>query len=300
MALGRRSELLCAGLVALGGVSYLMSTPGIATSSGVVSTTSVNAPASAHSFSRSSGNGGFVSSRDLVQSQFMAEGNVRPLSPGAARVALTALSSSSGIEGRDALAAMSVTPTGRIDLGNAGTIEVSVLDDASAGAAYDLFVPERVSNSPVVVEHEDHRPTVAVNYSRSFDSPGEGNQLDVSVTPHAGVSVGPDGSATSAGAEVRIGEYLGSDEEPGASWFVFAGADRRALMYDPSQGMDLREAFDLTQRQVVGDGQAGVALRMGDADISLAYVRREYEYVAGVEKYKETEDFGAVSVNWTW
>ena len=64
--------------------------------------------------------------------------------------------------------------------------------------------------------------------------------------------------------------------------------------------MDWASAVQLTDRQVVGDAQAGIAWRMGEVDLSLAYVRREYEHVAGVTKFDETEEFGAVSVNWTW
>ena len=51
---------------------------------------------------------------------------------------------------------------------------------------------------------------------------------------------------------------------------------------------------------VVGDVQAGVAMRMGEVDLSLAYVRRETKYRAGASGFNENEDFAAVSVTRTW
>jgi hypothetical protein len=151
-----------------------------------------------------------------------------------------------------------------------------------------------------VIDRGEREATVAVNYERRFETAGHGEELDVSFTPRAGLSVGPEGSAAGAGAEVRVGQYLRGGEGERPRWYVFAGADRRALMYDPSKGVDFSNAMQLAQRQVVGDAQAGVAVRVGEVDLSLAYVRREYKHVAGVTSFDETEEFGAVTVNWTW
>jgi len=151
-----------------------------------------------------------------------------------------------------------------------------------------------------VLDRGETDTVLAVNYQRAFEQRGYGEELDVSFTPRAGVRVGPDGSAAGAGAEVRIGQYLQGAAAEQPRWYVFAGADRRALMYNPGEGMDFSAAMQLTDRQVVGDAQAGIAMRVGDVDLSLAYVRREYAHVAGVTTFDETEEFGAVSVNWTW
>ena len=84
------------------------------------------------------------------------------------------------------------------------------------------------------------------------------------------------------------------------SWYVFAGAERSALLYDPSAGFNMRDAMSLQPYAVVGDAQAGVAMRFGSADLSLAYVRREREFTAGTEDFDAHEDFAAVSISRRW
>ena len=275
MQLGRTSELISAGVVALAGISYMLITPGEAET-------------------------GWVSSAELIQSEFASSRNVEPLSPSAARVALTALSLSDTSMGGTAMAALTAQPGAEIDLGQAGRLQVSIIDDDSGDRAFQLFDPQSDPYSPVVLDTAGRDAMMAVNYERPFVTAGEGEGLDVSITPRAGVSVGPDGSAAGAGAEVRIGRYLSKPLDQKPAWFVFAGADRRAVLYDPAQGMDFQDAMYLTHREVIGDAQAGIAMRFGDADLSLAFVHREYRHVAGVTSFDETENFGAVSVNWRW
>jgi hypothetical protein len=276
MRLGRISELVCAGVIAFAGTSYVLTWPGDARSN-------------------------WATSAEMIQSQFQTQPAIRPLSPEAARVAMTALSLNSGQAEMDAFAAMTIAPAARLDLGSAGTIEVAVLDDMSRDAAFGSVRPGRDPYSPVVLDPAaQSRSVVAVNYERAFETRGEGDQLDISVTPRAALSVSRDGSAAGAGAEVRIGRYLSNSPENYPAWYVFAGADRRALMYDPGQGMDFNRAVYLTHREVIGDAQAGVAMRLGEVDLSLAYVHRSYRYVVGVDKFRESDDFGAVTVNWRW
>ncbi|WP_203291652.1 lipid A-modifier LpxR family protein [Maricaulis parjimensis] len=275
MRLGRTAEIVTAGVIALGGISYMLTLPGYAET-------------------------GWASSSHMIQDQFRAEGRVEPLSPEAARVALSALSRQDDPLRSDSLAGLTAAHGQRVDLGQAGSLEVAVLDDQTADPARALFAPDSDPYSPIVLERGRREATLAVNYQRVFEQPGYGGELDVSFTPRAGVSVGPDGSAAGAGAEVRVGQYLQGSGGEQPRWYVFAGADRRALMYNPREGMDFTSAVQLTDRQVVGDAQAGIAMRVGEVDLSLAYVRREYTHVAGVTSFDETEEFGAVSVNWTW
>ena len=275
MRVGRIYELLLAGVIAFGGTSYVLTAPGSSATK-------------------------WATSSQMIQGQFLQEGAVRPLSPSAARVALTALSMDSSIGGSLAFAALSSSPVTEIDLGVAGTLQVAILDTNSTNIAYDLFAADGNTNSAVILDRGQREATVAVNYERRFETVGRGEQLDVSFTPHAAVSLGPDGSAAGAGAEVRVGRYLAESLADRPSWYIFAGADRRALLYDPAQGVDFAEAVSLTRREVIGDLQAGVAVRIGEADLSLAYVRREYRHVAGVTSFNETENFGAVTLNWTW
>jgi len=275
MRLGRSAEILSAGVIALGGMSWVLVQPGEATSD-------------------------WASTSQMIRQQMVADGEVRPLSADAARVALSALALSQDPVTGDALAGLTPIGGSRIDLGDAGVIKVAVLESGRDGSAHRLFAADANRYSPVVLDRGGREATIAVAYERAFETVGDGEDLDVSFTPRAAVSVGPDGSATSAGAEVRIGQYLRTELTESPSWYVFAGADRRALMYDPSAGIDFQNAMYLAQREVIGDAQAGVAMRLGEADLSLAYVRREYRHVAGVRAFDETEEFGAVTVNWRW
>lgn len=276
MRLGRTSELVCAGLISLAGASYILTMPGEAASD-------------------------WASSSDMISAQFMQDEEVRPLSPDAARVALTALALDEDPFSRNSLAALTASPSAELDLGQAGTLQVAIIDDDSRGAAYAGFSSIN-EHSPVVLDRGERDAIVAVNYQRAFEQPGDAETLDVALTPHAGVSVGPDGSAAGAGAELRLGRFMHTAYNASSpSWYFFAGADRRALLYDPGKGVDFDEgAMYLTRREVIGDAQAGIAMRVGEADLSLAYVRRDYEHVAGMTKFDETEEFGAVTVNWRW
>lgn len=280
MGLGRTAEVMTAGLLALGGVSWVLMQPGEASSGDASS--------------------GWASSSQMIQQQLIAEGDVRPLSPDAARVALSALALNDDPLNGTALAGLTPVGGNRIDLGNAGVIKVAVLDDQRPDRTHQLFAARSDAYSPVVLSRGRRDATLAVAYERAFETAGSGEVLDVSFTPRAAVSVGPDGSAAGAGAELRIGQYLRSNLAESPTWYVFAGADRRTLLYDPSAGVDFQNAMSLTQREVVGDAQAGIAMRLGEADLSLAWVRREYRHVAGVRSFDETEEFGAVTVNWRW
>lgn len=275
MRMGRTSELVCAGLISLAGISYVMTVPGRAASD-------------------------WATSSEMISAQFMQEDNVRPLSPDAARVALSALALDEDPFSRNSLAALTSRPAAEIDLGEAGRLQVAIIDDDTRDAAH-AGLSAFADHSPVVLDRGQREAVVAVNYERAFEQPGNAETLDVALTPRAGVSVGPDGSAAGAGAELRLGRFMHTETADNPSWYIFAGADRRALMYDPGKGMDFEDgAMYLTQREVIGDAQAGIAVRVWDADLSLAYVRREYEHIAGVTKFDETEEFGAVTVNWRW
>lgn len=200
----------------------------------------------------------------------------------------------------DAIAAFSGDRVARAAVGDTSAIEVRVYNpgsDTLAGRLYRL----PASNSAVVVQPEqEDRSSVAVDYVTHFDSPGDGDTLDLAIIPRAGVSIGPEGSAAGAGAQVRIGQYLSENAEGRPSWYAFAGAERRAVLYDPAQGFDFADAMSYQNFTVVGDVQAGVAMRMGEVDLSLAYVRRETKYRAGASGFNENEDFAAVSVTRTW
>ena len=120
--------------------------------------------------------------------------------------------------------------------------------------------------------------------------------LDLSLTPRASVSFSNDLSVKAVGAVIEIGEDLreGADFESN-TWYFFAGADAEALTYSPNSiGRITDGQFHLQDRIIVGDAQAGLGYRIGDADVSLSYMRRE----ASGEEYKFVEDAAALSFTW--
>ena len=139
---------------------------------------------------------------------------------------------------------------------------------------------------------------MAVRYESSFAAPGNAEGLDVGLSPRAGVSLADNGAAAAeAGATVRLGRFVDADFDRPAWWF-FAGADRQAVMYDPHQGFDVRDALAMEPYAIVGDAQAGVAMRMGGADLSVAYVHRETEYALPQQSWETSEGFAAFSLTW--
>ena len=120
--------------------------------------------------------------------------------------------------------------------------------------------------------------------------------LDLSLTPRASVRFNDEISSTAVGAVIEIGEDLreGSEFESN-TWYFFAGADAEALTYSPnSVGRITAGQFHLQDRIIVGDAQAGLGYRIGDADVSLSYMRRE----ASTEEFKYVEDAAALSFTW--
>ena len=120
--------------------------------------------------------------------------------------------------------------------------------------------------------------------------------LDLSLTPRASVSFSNELSVKTVGAIIEIGEDLreGSEFESN-TWYFFAGADAEALTYSPNSINRITAGqFHLQDRIIVGDAQAGLGYRIGDADVSLSYTRRE----ASGEEYKFVEDAAALSFTW--
>ena len=130
------------------------------------------------------------------------------------------------------------------------------------------------------------------------NAPGGSDGLDIGLSPRAGVSIGEDGPAAAAGATVRLGQYLDEFEDGRPSWWFFAGADRQAVLYDPGQGFDMRDALAMEPYAMVGDAQAGVAMRLRGADVSLAYIHRETRYALPQQSWETNEGFAAFSLTW--
>jgi hypothetical protein len=124
----------------------------------------------------------------------------------------------------------------------------------------------------------------------------QGSGIDLVLRPHASFRYDEDSSSAIVGAVVEIGEDLrrGSDMKTN-TWYFFAGADAEALTYSPDGMRQLSSGqFHLQDRIIVGDAQAGLGYRIGDADVSLSYLRRE----ANAEGFSYNEEAAALSFTW--
>ena len=120
--------------------------------------------------------------------------------------------------------------------------------------------------------------------------------IDLVLRPRASFRFDDDSSSALVGAVVEIGEDLrqGSDIKTN-TWYLFAGADAEALTYSPESLRALSSGnFHLQDRIIVGDAQAGLGYRIGDADVSLSYLRRQ----ANAEGLSYNEDAAALSFTW--
>ena len=126
--------------------------------------------------------------------------------------------------------------------------------------------------------------------------------LDLELVPTASMRFDDDSRSAVVGAVVRIGEDLRSKHVASNTWYVFAGADAEALSYSPESAAALtRGEFGLSDRIIIGDAQAGVGYRIGSADVSLGYFRREVSTLngsLGTDGFSKTEDAAALSFTW--
>ncbi len=156
----------------------------------------------------------------------------------------------------------------------------------------DLTSPGCASGGENCTRRDDN---IKLGLSDTFTRRSE-KGLDLSLTPRASMRFNDEISSTAVGAVIEIGEDLreGSDFENN-TWYFFAGADAEALTYSPNSiGRITAGQFHLQDRIIVGDAQAGLGYRIGDADVSLSYMRRE----ASGEEYKFVEDAAALSFTW--
>ncbi|MEE2525527.1 lipid A-modifier LpxR family protein [Hyphobacterium sp. HN65] len=197
------------------------------------------------------------------------------------------------------LAAFSGESTAINAFDDSSWIELRIFQPTLLTRSDRMFDPESDIDSAIVHPDRDYRSSVAVDYVTRFESHGGAEGLDLTIEPRAGFSFGPEGSGAGAGAEVRVGRYLQEDAAR-PSWYFFAGAERRALLYDPAEGWNMRGAMSLESYAVVGDAQAGIAMRLGDNDLSFAYVRRERNARIGIDDYDAADDFAAFSLSRRW
>ncbi len=136
---------------------------------------------------------------------------------------------------------------------------------------------------------------IDIGYSKNITK-GKMDGFNLQLTPHGGLRVDEDGQSALVGALVRIGDNLreGADKKSN-TWYFFAGADAEAVTYAPNSVRRLTSGdFALQDQIVIGDAQAGLGYRIGDADVALTYYKRQ----AKAENYSYDEDAAALSITW--
>ena len=128
-----------------------------------------------------------------------------------------------------------------------------------------------------------------------------GLNFDVGVAPR--ITVRDEGNLTTqrVGGEVRIGQnfdFVESSKKAIDGWYIFAGADGEALVWDTSAENGFTPQIGgmaLTDQVTVGDLQAGVSIQKAGGELSLSYVRRDVEYSDRNGSISNTEDFAAIT-----
>lgn len=140
---------------------------------------------------------------------------------------------------------------------------------------------------------------IAAEIAIAVPKESTGLDFDLGVAPR--VTVRDEGELISrrVGGEVRIGPNLGlnSSLEQPKGWYIFAGADGEALIWDaeidgftPSFG-----GMSLSDKVTVGDLQAGLSIQRAGGELSLSYIHREVRYSDRNGSIETKEDFAGVS-----
>jgi hypothetical protein len=134
-----------------------------------------------------------------------------------------------------------------------------------------------------------------IGYARAFKSRNQ-NGLNLTLTPRAALRFDDNSSSAVLGAVVEIGEDSGKGSKfDKNTWYFFAGADAEAVSYSPnSLGRLTAGQYHMQDQILVGDAQAGLGYRMGDADVSLSVSHRE----GSSDDFNFKEDAAAISFTW--
>lgn len=185
------------------------------------------------------------------------------------------------------------------------TAPTIALDFASAGELSSL----KISNTAGIRGFESRRNTVnllkPVRETRDFgaslafsaNDSQTGLGFDLGFVPRISLTQDGEFEQRRFGGEVRIGQNFDQRGEhvDAAGWYLFAGADGEALVYEPDTDRNFTNRVALRDQVTVGDMQAGVSFTRGDGQLSLSYIRREVEYKERGIRGEENEDFAGVS-----
>lgn len=164
----------------------------------------------------------------------------------------------------------------------------------AGGEVLSTIAAERVQEQLIDVPRDQR----AFNGEIALSAPA-GN-FAVGIAPRFSVTRDGAYSTKRVGGEVRIGQNFDQrgNGEANSSWYLFAGADGEALVWEPDSAGSMEMSMNdmaLRDKVTVGDMQAGVSLQRGDGQLSLSYIRREIEYSDQTFGINQTEDFAGVS-----
>ena len=145
------------------------------------------------------------------------------------------------------------------------------------------------------VPREQRSLTAELALSAPAERTGLG--FDVGIAPRVAITRDGQFASRRFGGEVRIGQNFDKRGEPtSSSWYLFAGADGEALVWEPDQeGRVSAGDMALRDKVTVGDAQVGVTIQRGMGQLSFSYIRREVEYRERNLGANENEDFAGVS-----
>lgn len=134
----------------------------------------------------------------------------------------------------------------------------------------------------------------------ALSAPAErtGLAFDVGIAPRVSITREGDFETQRFGGELRIGQNFDrrGELEPFTGWYLFAGADGEALVWEPdSTGNMSLDDMALRDKVTVGDIQAGVSFQRSGGQLSFSYIRREVEYRERNLGASENEDFAGVT-----
>jgi len=193
-----------------------------------------------------------------------------------------------------------------------GRVTLRVVNDPNIGAPPDVRDPDNwlsrtleasSARAPVSVYDvaESHpgvmpRRGLRLDYMAPIARRVAGD-LEVAVVPRANLVVGRDVSGVGGGAVVRFGRNLTKPRDERSRWYAFIGVDAQALTWSLGGGRGDEQALRLEDKQLIGDAQAGIAVRLGAGDLSFGIVHREIKYrgVNGSDSVERQEQYAGVS-----
>ena len=182
------------------------------------------------------------------------------------------------------------------DLGFSGEGADALSSGRLYASAIMTDVPaERAGASLSPVPREQRSLTAELALSAPAERTGLG--FDVGIAPRVAITRDGQFASRRFGGEIRIGQNFDKRGQPtSSSWYLFAGADGEALVWEPSEeGRVTAGDMALRDKVTVGDAQVGVSIQRGMGQLSFSYIRREVEYRERNLGANENEDFAGVS-----